>query len=315
MGDGRFIYNQPDGEIKPAPGIEIGPIIPDEGEAPVFADLSRMVAEALRPLAEATATLTTLIHSHRSRRACKNLKCEWFEQCSEARSVSLVQSTPEDLPSAAGNTTTFSIQSGIGRMSCGRIDQTALPVIRKVEAAIESRNLTELRLFIDCEGGQHGPTEEVLGAIEKAKSHGVLTASFVKFAMSAGLEVAVACDRVYAAPDSWLGGLGSLMFTCFQRSEQKLFVSSKSPKKIAEPRQPPWIFDGRPLSRAGAEYQADVDKLLDQTVGRISRARNIPARDVWLFADGRRLSAQQAVSLGLVDEIRDIRSGVDRCCL
>lgn len=302
MADGRFVYKPPKGAIELAPRIEIGPIIPDEDQ--VFADFSRVVAEALNPLVEA---ITTLTRDRRDRRTCKNPECHWFGQCSEARSASLVQSTPPDLSSDTENGKIFNInKSGIGSLSCGRIDQTALPAIRKVEAAIESRDLSELRILVDCEGGLSGPTEDLLAAIENARAHGILTTSFVEFAMSAGLEVAAACDRVFAAPHSWMGGLGSLMFICFQHSEQKLFVSSKSPKKITEPYRAPWIFDPRPLSSAGAEYQTDVDKLLERTVERITGARNIPVRDVWRFADGRRFSAEQAVSLGLVDEIRDV---------
>ena len=133
--------------------------------------------------------------------------------------------------------------------------------------------------------------------------------SMSDMATSAAYYISSACDKIYAAPDSWTGSIGVIWplqnSSAHYEKEGISFYVAKSGeyKDIGA--------DWRGLSD---EEKAYVDGLVNETFDRfveaVATSRHMPAAEVRELADGRVFTGVKAKELGLIDEVGDLYDAI-----
>ena len=176
--------------------------------------------------------------------------------------------------------------------------------IRKV---LDDEKIKAIVVRIDSPGGSVGASEEIYRQIKAADAKKPVTCALSNIAASGGLYSAVGCRKIVTNAGTLTGSIGVLLMMPnvsqiatkfgFQMNVVKSghFKDSGSPFREFQP-------DERDL------MQQLVNQTYEQFVKTVADSRKLSVADVKKFADGRVILGEQAVQLGLVDEI----GGVER---
>jgi protease-4 len=184
----------------------------------------------------------------------------------------------------------------------------AAPTRRRVIKALEQvreRGFPALLLRIDSPGGTVGDSQEIHAAILRLREHGCrVVASFGNISASGGVYVGVAAERIVANPGTITGSIGVILRgNDASRLLERIgirFETVKSGlyKDILSP--------DRALTEAERQLlQELIDSSYGQFVAAVARGRQLAESAVRQFADGRVFSGEQALQLGLVDQLGD----------
>jgi protease-4 len=138
-------------------------------------------------------------------------------------------------------------------------------------------------------------------------SHKPVVASLGEIAASGGYYLALASDRIVAEPTSITGSIGVIFPTVnFSEGLERIGIRSRSVKSAANKDL------ANPLEPMRDSQYAILQGLVDQYFARfkglvLERRPHIKPEDVASCTDGRVFSGEQAVSLGLADEVGGIR--------
>jgi protease-4 len=128
-------------------------------------------------------------------------------------------------------------------------------------------------------------------------------------ATSAAYYISSACDKIYAAPDSWTGSIGVIWplqnSSAHYEQEGISFYVAKSGayKDIGA--------DWRGLTDEEKSYvDGLVNETFDRFVDAVATGRNMSEADVRDLADGRVFTGVRAKQLGLIDEIGDLYDAI-----
>lgn len=166
----------------------------------------------------------------------------------------------------------------------------------------ESDNLKALILRIDSPGGAVSPSQEIYDAVLRVKEKKKVIVSMGTVAASGGYYIAVAADTIVALPGTITGSIGVLMdYTNVQGLLDLIRVKAEVLKsgKMKDV--------GSPLRELTPEDRAYLQDLLDdmhrQFIEAVARGRGLTMAEVEALADGRVFTGEQALELGLIDEI------------
>ena len=183
----------------------------------------------------------------------------------------------------------------------GSTRQRVLKAFREVE----EREFPALLLRIDSPGGTVGDSQEIHAALLRLRDKGChVVASFGNISASGGVYIGVAADKIVANPGTITGSIGVILrgndlSRLFERIGIRFdTVKSGLFKDILSP--------DRPLSDAERDLlQQLIDSSYGQFVSAVAKGRGLTPERVRTFADGRVFSGEQALELGLVDELGD----------
>jgi protease-4 len=166
-------------------------------------------------------------------------------------------------------------------------------------------------LRIDSPGGTVVAAQEIFAAVnrlreEKAK---VVVVSMADIAASGGYYIACAADRILANPGTITGSIGVIMeFPNMQELFGKIGLKSTTIKSGE------FKDTGNALremtDRERAVLQALIDDVFGQFVQAVQEGRDMSPEKVRELADGRIFTGNQALELGLVDEIGDMAGAI-----
>lgn len=180
--------------------------------------------------------------------------------------------------------------------------QLALMAIRRATHDPEVRALI---LDVDSGGGGITASDILYQALMNFRAEDeerVIVAIFGDVAASGAYYLALAADHIVARPTTITGSIGVLMQTLNVRElgnrigVHDVTIKSGANKDLLNPLQ-----EVSPEQRA--LLQGIVDSLYTRFVELVSERRELPEADVRAIADGRIITAVQAVDAGLVDEI------------
>lgn len=159
---------------------------------------------------------------------------------------------------------------------------------------------------IDSPGGSVGASEEAYRVIKQAAEKKSIVCSFGNLAASGGLYAGMGCDKIVSNAGTLTGSIGVIMMLPKFKSLLDRFdlgfliVKSGKYKDTGSPLREPTSDDIKLLEEL-------VAVSYEQFVGVIAEARGLELDKVKEFADGRIILGEQALELGLVDQIGGIR--------
>lgn len=136
-------------------------------------------------------------------------------------------------------------------------------------------------------------------------------AAMLDVAASGGYYVACACDRIFAHPTTVTGSIGVIaLMPDFSGTMQKLGIAVNAIKSGA-------MKDaGSPFREMSADDRALFQKMIDDMYARFlavvrSGRPTIPADELRKIADGRIYMAEEARTLGLIDEVGGLDGAIE----
>jgi protease-4 len=186
--------------------------------------------------------------------------------------------------------------------------------LEKLDRAAKDRSAKALVLRINSPGG--GVTasdlmyQELLTFKKRTEGKRPVVAVLMDVAASGGYYVACGADRIIANPTTVTGSIGVIMqLFSFSGTMGKIGAESTAIKSG------PMKDAGSPFKKLSPQereiFQGLVDQYYDRFVQVVATGRpNISEAEVRKAADGRVYSAQQALELGLVDQIGTLREGL-----
>ena len=178
---------------------------------------------------------------------------------------------------------------------------------RQIRDAANNPLVEAIVLRVNSPGGTPAAAQEIITDIEYAKERKPVVISMGDIATSAAYAISAHGDRIYANPDTITAGIGTIWtFTDISRWMEMeglnvTVVKSGSRKDMASPYRP---MTGEEISYAQDIVNASSERLIAD----ITVARNI-SRSV--IDDGRVLRGEDAVKVGLVDELGNLHTAID----
>lgn len=175
----------------------------------------------------------------------------------------------------------------------------------ELEKHVKDKDVKAVVVHINSPGGSVGASEEIYNFIKRADEKKPVVCLLGNIAASGGLYASLGCRKVVAYQGTITGSIGVIMMmpqigTVLDRFGVDMNVIKSGKFKDA----------GSPFRQMLPEERALLERLVDQAnqqfVRTVSDERGLSLEAVRAFADGRIILGEQALELGLVDEIGDL---------
>jgi protease IV len=182
--------------------------------------------------------------------------------------------------------------------------------IELVRRLRESKRVPAVVLDVDSPGGSATASDDMFLALERLAANKPLIAAIRGIGASGSYLAAMAARRIVAQPHAIVGSIGVISAgPRLPRLLDRLGVSvSENRAGRLKGMGAPWRDE---TDEERAKEQAIVDSFYDAFVSRVAKGRNLPDATVRELATGEIWLGEQAVALGLVDEIGDLERAVE----
>ena len=184
------------------------------------------------------------------------------------------------------------------------------PIIEELAKFRRDGSIKAVVVRIDSPGGGVSPSQELYEEIRRTAQEKPVVVSMGSVAASGGYYIACAAQKIYANPGTITGSIGVILqFTNFEELLKKIgfrmeVVKSGPYKDVGNP--------GREMTPEEKAYlQKLVDNVHQQFVRDVARGRHMKVEKVREVADGRIFTGEQAMELGLVDELGDLKDAIN----
>ncbi len=165
-------------------------------------------------------------------------------------------------------------------------------------------------LRIDSPGGAVGPSQEIHRAVQRLREKKTVVASMGSVAASGGYYAAVATEKIVANPGTITGSIGVIVeFINIEELLGKIGIKGRVVKSGK------FKDTGSPLRELNEEERALIQAVIDDVNGQfvtaVAEGRGRPVEEIIKIADGRIMTGAQALSLGLVDRLGDLKDAID----
>ena len=174
----------------------------------------------------------------------------------------------------------------------------------------EDPSIRAIVLRIDSPGGAVGPSQEIYTEVVRTVKTKKIVASFGSVAASGGYYAAAGADGIVANPGTITGSIGVILgFANFEELMNKIglvpvVIKSGEYKDV-----------GSPVRAMTAEERAFLEdfarKIHRQFIRDVAAGRKTDIEGVAAVADGRILTGEEAVSLGLVDRLGNLEDAIE----
>jgi len=197
-----------------------------------------------------------------------------------------------------------------GPIGMGRGSVESEPVLKLLKRYGEDSDMKAVVVRIDSPGGAVGTSQEILDGLRRLAEDKVVVCAMGNLAASGGLLVAMGCDRIVAQPGTLTGSIGVIStFPNVNGLLKKIDVqmNTVTAGKLKDAGSP-----FREFSEADRSYWQELaNRIHRQFIQAVAEGRDLPVEQVEKFADGRVFTGEQAVELGLVDELGGFQDAVD----
>jgi len=197
-----------------------------------------------------------------------------------------------------------------GAIGMGRGSVESEPVLKVVKRYADDSDMKAVIVRIDSPGGAVGTSQEILDGLRRLAEDKVVVCTMGNMAASGGLLVAMGCDRIVAEPGTLTGSIGVISAFPNVRGLLQRFdveMNTVTAGKLKDAGSPFREFSASDR----AYWQELADRIHRQFIQAVAEGRDLPVEQVEKFADGRVMTGEQAVELGLVDELGGFQDAVD----
>ena len=183
-------------------------------------------------------------------------------------------------------------------------------IVRALENASENPNIRGIVLRIDSPGGSPMASELIWHAIGEVREDGLpVVVSVSDVAASGAYYVASAADAIVIPPGALTGSIGVFALRpVFKGLMEKLGVGVET---LQRGRHADFYSSNKAFSTETKDrMQALTQEIYTLFVDRVASGRNLEQGQVDTLGQGRVWSAEQALEVGLVDELGGIREAV-----
>lgn len=210
----------------------------------------------------------------------------------------------------SGRSTGFALGEKVGIIEVTGVITSATELLDVLRDFREDSSIKAIVLRIDSPGGSVAPSQEIHDAVKKTGEVKPVVVSMGSVAASGGYYIAVAGQRIVANPGTMTGSIGVIMeFANYEELLKKIgwqnvVVKSGRFKDIGSPNRSMTDADRQLL-------QTMIDDVQSQFVNAVSVGRNLSIEKVKAVADGRIMTGQQALAVGLVDKLGGLDTAID----
>jgi protease IV len=174
---------------------------------------------------------------------------------------------------------------------------------------VKDLSVKAIVLRVDSPGGAVAPSQEIYEEVRKAAAKKTIVVSMGSVAASGGYYISAPATRIIANPGTLTGSIGVIMeIPNMEGLMSKIGVKSEviksgKHKDIAS------VFRG--IGKEEREILQDVlDNVHNQFITAVSEGRKMLRDDVQRIADGRIYTGEQALKIGLIDELGNLEDAV-----
>ncbi len=182
-------------------------------------------------------------------------------------------------------------------------------IVEYIRRAKDDRAVKAIVLRINSPGGSVVASDEIhaeLLTVDKP-----IVVSMGELAASGGYYVAAPAEAIYANPHTLTGSIGVIAQLANVEG-----LMDKLGLKVIVIKSGPLKDEGSPFREMTEEeraiWQAIIDEAYQGFVDIVASGRNLPVDEVKKLADGRVYTGQQALALGLVDELGNLQDAIDK---
>lgn len=183
-------------------------------------------------------------------------------------------------------------------------------VMKQLRRFGEDSSIKALLVRIDSPGGAVAPSQEIFEEVEKVGKKKPVVCSLGNVAASGGFYIAVGCTKIVAQPGTLTGSIGVISQFVNAKGLIARFdlkfetIKSGKLKDMGSP-----FREMSPEERA--YWQETTNRIFEQFLGAVVKGRNLPEEEVRAVADGRVITGEDALELGLVDALGNFYTAVD----
>lgn len=181
--------------------------------------------------------------------------------------------------------------------------------IDELKGYVKDPSVKAIVLRINSPGGAVAPAQEIYEEVKKAVAKKKVLVSMGSVGASGGYYIALPATKIIANAGTLTGSIGVIMeIPNIEGLLNKLgikteVVKSGKHKDIAS------MFRG--IRKEDREIlQGVLDNIHEQFIKAVAEGRNMPLEDVKKIADGRVFTGEQALKVGLVDELGNLEDAI-----
>lgn len=190
----------------------------------------------------------------------------------------------------------------------GAIEESDEPVKHLHEFGVDDR-VPAVVVRVDSPGGAVGPSQEIHAEVRRLAAKKPVVISMGNLAASGGYYLAVPATRIVANPGTITGSIGVIT-----QLPNVTALADKIGVTVNTVKSGPAKDLGNPFRPFSEEdrtvFQGMIDDVYDQFVRAVAEGRKLPLEKVRAVADGRVITGEAALELGLVDELGNFRDAV-----
>ena len=181
--------------------------------------------------------------------------------------------------------------------------------IDELKEHLKDPSIKAIIMRIDSPGGAVAPSQEIYEEVRKAVTKKKIVVSMGSVAASGGYYIASPATRIVANPGTLTGSIGVIMeIPNFAGLMNKLGIKSEVVKS-GRHKDIASVFRG--IKKEDREILQNVlDNVHDQFILAVAEGRKMLLEDVQKIADGRIFTGEQALKVGLIDEIGNLEDAV-----
>jgi protease-4 len=183
----------------------------------------------------------------------------------------------------------------------------ASEIIEYIRQAEETRRIKATVVYINSPGGTVVPSDEMYQALRAAEKP--VVAAMGDVAASGGYYIACGADKILAHPATITGSIGvygqliNAADLLDRLGVEGIIIRSGSSKAVGN-----WFE--HPTEEQISIEQAIVDELNDMFISAVATGRGMEEEAVRQLADGRPYTGQQALDLGLIDQLGSMSDAI-----
>ena len=183
-------------------------------------------------------------------------------------------------------------------------------IIEDIKHFRENDSIKAIVLRIDSPGGSVGHSQEIFREIQKTSKKKKVVASMGSVAASGGYYIAAGTNSIVANPGTITGSIGVIMsYTNIEELLGKIGLASSVIKSGK------YKDMGSPIRKMTKDEEEMLGKLSNeihtQFINDICQGRSMDLAKVKKIADGRILTGQTAMAVGLVDQLGNLEDAVE----